>query len=237
MLPWITALRVFNKGSPSWCIPRKGTVGYDTVNRIRQGQEVKTPKQIMDELERKTVGKPKTERRSATISLDVPTMEPEKPKPKRIRAKVPVSPKKEDPTALRKEKKDLTTERESILLRLATIASDIKKGDATEADRKKLGDRAKAIVRRIDAIDAHLAKSDPKRDLKEKRARLNEMKKIEDRKRATLATQAVKIEKKKTKTEEDLKKLADIRKQQDIHISAMNKAIAEIAEIDRQMKK
>jgi hypothetical protein len=110
MLPWITALRVFNKGSPSWCVPRKGTVGYETVTRIRQGQEVKTPKQIIDDLERKSVGKSKTERKSATISLDAPKMtEPWTPfpdtppaspkKPKRIRAKVAVEapPKTEPP--------------------------------------------------------------------------------------------------------------------------------------------
>lgn len=95
MLPWITALKVFNKGSPSWCIPRKGTVGYETILKIRQGQDVKTPKQIMDELERKTVGKPKTEKRSMTVSLTQPEMEKPKPKPKRIRAKIPISPKEQ----------------------------------------------------------------------------------------------------------------------------------------------
>lgn len=66
---WIDALRRWNAGMPSWCIPRKGTPGYDSVMRLRQGEVVKTPKQIIDELERKTTGKPKVEKKTIKISL------------------------------------------------------------------------------------------------------------------------------------------------------------------------
>lgn len=70
MLTWIVALKVFNAGSPSWCIPRKGTVGHKAVERIRKGEKVETPKEIMDRLERKTEGKSKKVKKSQTISLD-----------------------------------------------------------------------------------------------------------------------------------------------------------------------
>jgi hypothetical protein len=70
MLPYIVALRVFNAGSPSWCIPRKGTVGHARIERIRKGEKTETAKEIMDRLERKTVGKSKKVRTSQKISLD-----------------------------------------------------------------------------------------------------------------------------------------------------------------------
>lgn len=67
---WIDALRRWNAGMPSWCIPRKGTPGYESVMRIRKGVPTETPKQIMDRLERKTAGKSKVEKRTMTLSLD-----------------------------------------------------------------------------------------------------------------------------------------------------------------------
>ena len=79
-MSWIDAMRVYNAGMPSWCIPRKGTSAYDTVMKIRRGETTETPKQIMDRLERKTVGKGKKEKTSMTISL-------EEPKPTTIREK------------------------------------------------------------------------------------------------------------------------------------------------------
>lgn len=76
MLPWITALRVFNAGKPEWCVPRKGTRGHETVQRIRQGEKMKTPKELLAELEKKTRGtsplagrKPKTPKTSMRIDL------------------------------------------------------------------------------------------------------------------------------------------------------------------------
>ena len=67
MLTYIAALKIFNQGSPSWCIPRKGTSGAKAVERIRKGDEAKTTKQLREELEKKTKGKiPKT---SMNISL------------------------------------------------------------------------------------------------------------------------------------------------------------------------
>lgn len=70
MLPWIVALKVYNAGSPSWCIPRKGTAGHATVDRIRKGEKAKTMKEVRDELEKKTRAKPKTEKKSMSISLN-----------------------------------------------------------------------------------------------------------------------------------------------------------------------
>jgi hypothetical protein len=85
---WIDALRTYNAGMPSWCVPRKGTPGYDRVMRIRTGEEkAKTFKELTEELERKTGGKPKAEKKSMSISLDkdtqsvkVPTISDEAPK-------------------------------------------------------------------------------------------------------------------------------------------------------------
>jgi len=66
---WIDALRQYNAGMPSWCIPRKGTPGYDRVMRIRQGEKPKSFKELTEELERKTGGKPKKEKKSVKIDL------------------------------------------------------------------------------------------------------------------------------------------------------------------------
>lgn len=66
MLTWIVALKVFNAGSPSWCVPRKGTPSHATVEKIRRGEDVKTPKQLREELEKKTAPKTRT---SMKISL------------------------------------------------------------------------------------------------------------------------------------------------------------------------
>jgi hypothetical protein len=69
VVSWIDALRQYNAGMPSWCVPRKGTPAYEMVMRIRQGEKAKSFKELTAELERKTGGKPKTEKRSATINL------------------------------------------------------------------------------------------------------------------------------------------------------------------------
>ena len=66
---WIDALRRYNAGMPSWCIPRKGTPGYESIMKIRKGEPIETPKQIMDRLERKTAGKSKKEKKSLTMTL------------------------------------------------------------------------------------------------------------------------------------------------------------------------
>lgn len=67
MLPYLTALKVFNAGSPSWCIPRKGTAGHEMITKIRKGEKVKTTKELREELEKKTKSSlPKT---SMKISL------------------------------------------------------------------------------------------------------------------------------------------------------------------------
>ena len=69
MIPYFDALRRYNAGMPSWCIPRKDTPGYDMVMKIRRGEETKTPKQIMDFFERKTTGRGKKDKKSLTITI------------------------------------------------------------------------------------------------------------------------------------------------------------------------
>jgi hypothetical protein len=106
---WIDALRRWNLGGTSWCIPRKGTAGYDTVMKIRRGEEAKTTKELIDELERKTGGKPKSAKRILRVQLEpepAPQMEAkveiptaEKPKKKTVKAMVPKEDKKEEPPA------------------------------------------------------------------------------------------------------------------------------------------
>lgn len=68
-------MRVYNAGMPSWCIPRKGTAPYETVMKLRRGEPTETPKEIIDKLERKTVGKGKKEKVSVSISLESPKKE------------------------------------------------------------------------------------------------------------------------------------------------------------------
>jgi hypothetical protein len=72
---WIDALRTYNAGMPSWCVPRKGTPGYERVMRIRQGEETKGFKEVLEDLERKTSGKPKKEKKSMAIDLAEPSKE------------------------------------------------------------------------------------------------------------------------------------------------------------------
>lgn len=38
-MKWIDALRVFNEGRPSWCIPKKGSKDYNTVRSLMQPKE------------------------------------------------------------------------------------------------------------------------------------------------------------------------------------------------------
>jgi len=37
---WIDALKEWNKGSPKWCIPKKGSAEYDAVKEIMGGKKV-----------------------------------------------------------------------------------------------------------------------------------------------------------------------------------------------------
>jgi hypothetical protein len=82
---WIDALKRYNLGGTAWCIPRKGTPAYEQIMKIRKGEEVKTPKQLIDELEKKTGGKPKTPKKSMTISLEEKKEEKKEEKPKKKR--------------------------------------------------------------------------------------------------------------------------------------------------------
>ena len=70
-ISWIDALRKYNLGGTGWCIPRRGTPAYETIMKIRKGEEAKTPKQLREELEHKTGGKPKVEKKSMTIDISV----------------------------------------------------------------------------------------------------------------------------------------------------------------------
>ena len=67
MLTYLAALKVFNAGSPSWCVPRRNTEGANMIQKIRKGEKVKTTKELREELEKKTKSSlPKT---SMKISL------------------------------------------------------------------------------------------------------------------------------------------------------------------------
>lgn len=61
---WIDGLRRWNAGGTSWCIPRKGTPGYNTVMRIRRGEPTSV-KEHVRVMERK-------EKRSMQMSLTEP---------------------------------------------------------------------------------------------------------------------------------------------------------------------
>ena len=43
---WIDALRTYNAGMPSWCVPRKGTPGHDMVMKIRRGEQVESKEDV-----------------------------------------------------------------------------------------------------------------------------------------------------------------------------------------------
>ena len=68
-LSWVEALRVYNRGMPSWCIPRKDTPAYDVITKLRKGEKTETPKEIMDRLERKTIGRGKKPKKSMKIDF------------------------------------------------------------------------------------------------------------------------------------------------------------------------
>jgi len=72
---WIDALRRWNAGSPSWCIPRKGTVGYESVMRIRRGEPEKSVRERVEELEARTP-KEKKERKTIRVKLTKEVAEP-----------------------------------------------------------------------------------------------------------------------------------------------------------------
>jgi hypothetical protein len=65
---WIDALRRYNLGGTSWCVPRKGTGAYEQVMRIRKGEQPKTPKELIADLEAKTA-KPKKDKVVMKIDL------------------------------------------------------------------------------------------------------------------------------------------------------------------------
>lgn len=66
---WFEALKIWNAGSPSWCIPRKGTLAYNSIMKIQKGEPVQTPKELIDKLERKTTGKGKKEKKEMKIKI------------------------------------------------------------------------------------------------------------------------------------------------------------------------
>lgn len=37
---WITALKFFNKDKKEWCVPKKGTKGYDKTMKIMNSSKV-----------------------------------------------------------------------------------------------------------------------------------------------------------------------------------------------------
>lgn len=76
---WIDALRRWNAGSPSWCIPRKGTPAYESIMRIRRGEPEKTVRERVQELEAKSPAQ-KKERKTMTINISKTNEKEDKPK-------------------------------------------------------------------------------------------------------------------------------------------------------------
>lgn len=105
-ISWIEALKRYNLGGTAWCIPKKGTPAYDVIMKIRKGEDVKTPKELIAELERKTGGKPKAEKKSMTISLEEKP-KAEAPKPKKEKKPKAEKPKKEKKSKAKKEEEDM----------------------------------------------------------------------------------------------------------------------------------
>ena len=69
VMPYFEAVKRWNLGGTSWCIPRKGTAGYETVMAIRRGEPKKSREEMVAEMAKKEK-KPRRKGRSAKISLD-----------------------------------------------------------------------------------------------------------------------------------------------------------------------
>ena len=69
MLTYFEALKRWNLGGTSWCIPRKDTPAYNAIMRMRKDETVKTPRMIIDELEKKIKKKTKKDKKSVEISF------------------------------------------------------------------------------------------------------------------------------------------------------------------------
>lgn len=98
VMPYFEAVKRWNLGGTSWCLPRKGTPGYETVMAIRRGEPAKSREETVAEIvKEKKSSRKKRVRVTQTVSLErqqeempqeetvtVPTYE-EKPKKKTIR--------------------------------------------------------------------------------------------------------------------------------------------------------
>lgn len=59
-MPYFDAVKRWNLGGTSWCLPRKGTPGYETVMAIRRGEPAKTREETVAEIVK---GEPKPKKR------------------------------------------------------------------------------------------------------------------------------------------------------------------------------
>jgi hypothetical protein len=129
---WIDALRRWNLGGTSWCVPKKGTVGYNTVMKIRRGEPA-TVAEHVKEIERKKV------KTSMAISLDNPEADKmdvaaTKPARRTVKAKVPASPDMEDkPTPPHEPKMDVKFK--DIFL---TFLKNVDAGESAEHENRVL---------------------------------------------------------------------------------------------------
>ena len=60
VMPYFEAVKRWNLGGTSWCLPRKGTPGYETVMAIRRGEPAKTREEAVADVVK---GKPKPKKR------------------------------------------------------------------------------------------------------------------------------------------------------------------------------
>jgi len=71
---WITALKKFNKGKGTWCLPKKGTKEYDEVRALmvaKPKEESAPPKEEEPKLSKK---KPTMKEMSATLNVPLPQL-------------------------------------------------------------------------------------------------------------------------------------------------------------------
>ena len=109
-MPYFDAVKRWNLGGTSWCLPRKGTPGYETVMAIRRGEPAKTREEAVAEaVKEKKAPRKKRIKVSKTISLErqqpemesvkVPTVEEYGATKVIGKKKVRISKKKEEPAA------------------------------------------------------------------------------------------------------------------------------------------
>jgi len=71
---WIDALKEWNKGSPKWCIPKKGSAEYDAVKEIMGGKKVEPAPAPAPKMKKPAVAPPKM-KKPAVAPAPAPKMQ------------------------------------------------------------------------------------------------------------------------------------------------------------------